>query len=376
MDKDIYYKKRCLKRWYIDFIYSDFNIDTAKDVHTLCFRSLVRDDYKELFHSITANINENKLLIEDYKIKNERLNIEASRFLSTNQWVLELIEADCPIAKACLYIKFCSYLFVLEKIKNIKFKRLVLFADMQPVENLLAQYFRMQNIETITLQHGLYVDYKDMDTVNVINYKHCVSEFFLAWGNNTKLLIEKYCPDSKAIICGKPKILMANNCHNVEVKKDFCLIVLDQRIFDKQNFEMIQCVKESNIELDIYVKFHPSNNKKAYYDRFDWIKEGGELIHSELVIGHTTSVIYEALALGINVLKYTTEIPSLHLPCELEFKTIKDLNSKQNISANLDEISSQYINCIDEKSMERYSLFFNKPMLKEKMKKALITGVS
>ncbi len=249
MDKDIYYKKRCLKRWYIDFIYSDFNIGTTKDIHTLCFRSLVRDDYKVLFHSITANINENKLLIEDYKIKNEQLNIEASRFLSTNQWVLELIEADCPITKACLYIKFCSYLFVLEKIKKINFKRLVLFADMQPVENLLAQYFRLQNIETVTLQHGLYVEYKDMDTVNVINYKHCVSEFFLAWGNNTKLLIEKYCPDTKAIICGKPKILMANNNHNVEVKNSFCLIVLDQNIFDKQNFEMIQCVKDSNIDV-------------------------------------------------------------------------------------------------------------------------------
>jgi hypothetical protein len=376
MDKDIYYKKRCLKRWYIDFIYSDFNIDTTKDIHTLCFRSLVRDDYKVLFHSITANINENKLLIEDYKIKNERLNIEASRFLSTNQWVLKLIKADCPITKVCLYIKFCSYLFVLEKIKNINFKRLVLFADMQPVENLLAQYFRMQNIETVTLQHGLYVEYKDMDTINVINYKHCVSEFFLAWGNNTKLLIEKYCPDTKAIICGKPKILMANNNHNVEVKNSFCLIVLDQNIFDKQNFEMIQCVKESNIELDIYVKFHPSNNKKAYYERFDWIKEGGELINSELVVGHTTTVIYEALALRLNVLKYTTEIPSLHLPCELEFKTVSDFNAKRNINISLDEISSQYINCIDEKSMEIYSLFFNKPMLKEKMKKALITGVS
>lgn len=359
-NKDVYFKKRALKRWYIDFVYSDFNIQATKDIHTLCFRSLVRDDYKDLFHSITSCIEEDKLLIEDYKIKTEHINIDASRFLSTHQWVLKLIEAECPIVKACLFIKMCSYLFVLGKVKKTNFKRLVLFADMQPVENLLAQYFRKKNIETVTLQHGLYVDYKDMDTVNVINYKHCVSEKFLAWGFNTASLIEKYNPKTKAIICGKPKILLANNVQKQKVQNKFCLIVLDQRIFDQQNFEMIELVNKSNIDLEIYVKFHPSNNKKAYYDRFNWIEERGELINADLVVGHTTSVIYEALALGIRVLKYSSDIPSLNLPSKLEFRAANEIQEKINSSIDLKELSSQYINCIDEKSVEKYSLFFNK----------------
>ena len=58
--------------------------------------------------------------------------------------------------------------------------------------------------KTIALQHGLYVDYEGHETVNTSNYLHHVSQNFLAWGNNTKRLIQKYKPTSNVYVCGKP----------------------------------------------------------------------------------------------------------------------------------------------------------------------------
>jgi hypothetical protein len=358
--KDKTFKSRILKNWYLDFVYSNFDIDSQDAIHTLCFRSLVRDDYKELFHAITDCIMENKYIVEDYKYRQTKLNIEASRFLIDYKWVYALIHCECSIERNCLYIKLCSYIYVLNKVKKTKFRRLVCFADMQPVENLITQYFRNMNIETVTLQHGLYVDYGDLDTVNVINYKHCVSEYFLSWGSSTKKLIEKYCPQTKVKICGKPKIMLADNCskHN-DSNTNFCLIVLDQRIFDKQNFEMIKIIENSNIKLDIYVKFHPSNNKKMYYDYFAWLRESSDLLNADLVIGHTTSVIYESLALKKRTLRYKTDVPALKLPSFLEFDGVKEINGKLNFEKSIDEVSLEFIEYIDDLSLNQYKEFFN-----------------
>ena len=138
-DKTAEFKKRILKRWYLDFVYSEFNIQGNETYHTLCFRSLVRDDYKELFAEMNGCIDQKKIVIEDYKVKSEKINLDASRFLADNNWASKIVSSDCQIKRLCLFIKLCSYLFVLEKVSKISFKRLVLFADMQPIENLLEE---------------------------------------------------------------------------------------------------------------------------------------------------------------------------------------------------------------------------------------------
>jgi hypothetical protein len=212
---------------------------------------------------------------------------------------------------------------------------------------------------SVTLQHGQYIDYRELETVNVINYKHCVSDYFLAWGRNTELLINKYCPRTHVVVCGKPNIQLESDNVSFEGDSRFCLIVLDQCIFDKQNFEMIQIVKNSNLNLDIYVKFHPSNNKLQYYKKFDWIIERGEFKKADLVIGHTTSVIYEALTLNIKTLRYATDIPALKLPNFLEFSSVHELNDKLEYKVLLAEISYEFIECIEEESLTKYKSFFN-----------------
>ena len=55
-----------------------------------------------------------------------------------------------------------------------KFKQMVVvFADMR-IDNAIAQSFKRRGIQTATLQHGLYVDYGNAETINRVNYENVV----------------------------------------------------------------------------------------------------------------------------------------------------------------------------------------------------------
>src|SRR5690606_23034952 len=117
----------------------------------------------------------------------------------------------------------------------------VFFSDMQGPENFFCQAFKISKVPTATMQHGLYVEYFNEDNINVINYKNHVADYFLAWGNCTANLIHKYRPDSKVVVVGKPT-LNPFSFRASAGNPGYILIVSDQRMFDKQNINMISIV--------------------------------------------------------------------------------------------------------------------------------------
>lgn len=100
---------------------------------------------------------------------------------------------------------------------------------------------------------------------------------------------------------------------------------MDQKIFDKEYYQMLNVIKESfsSDSHTINVRFHPSNNKKPYYGHFPFITKTNIVSDSRVIIGHTSSLLYEALSLGYKVLQYKSKVPTIDLPNEVQF-TVKN----------------------------------------------------
>ncbi|MCB4457208.1 hypothetical protein [Leisingera sp. McT4-56] len=348
--------------WLRDFLYSDYRLPQQRETGAVFFRSLVRDDYKGLFHAvIEASGIRDRVVAEDYQHRTRpaRLNAAASRYMLENAALFDVLDIADPLDRACCFIRACKYGFILEHFRKMTFKALICFADMQPVEHLLARYFRAQGVATVTLQHGLYVDYGDMDTVNVINYEHQPSEYFLSWGPETSQLIQRHHPANTTVDCGKPLIFNAAAEEAGQAPRPYIAVFLDQQIFNRQNEEMLQiataCARRTGRA--VKVRFHPSVRKEEFFAKFPDIREQLHFQDADFVIGHTSSLIYEALSLGCRVLRYDSEIPSIPLPGSCTFSTQEQLEARLALPQP-EGLAQQYFCATGEASLRRYAGFF------------------
>lgn len=359
-------KKNILQSWLKDLLYCKIAIqEIDKCLDFVFFRSLSRDDYKLFFKDVFSCVaSGNNIIVEEYKIKSNKINSEASRMLINMKKFYYAFSANTPLDRACIYIKLCYYYLVLSYISKLKFKSIVFFSDMQPIENLIAQYSRMFGKTTITLQHGLYVDYGDYKTVNVINYLHQPSEYFLSWGEDTKETILKYHPETKIIICGKPRITLPTEINVDEENQNYNIYftaVLDQKIFDEQNISMLRLVSEyaKKSGMTLNVKYHPSNDRNIYNALGIDFTDNLSIKDSKFVVGHTSSLIYEALNLGIPSYKYESVIPCLQLPGELVFDSLDKLQKCLTSEHDFRFIGSKYISYSGNDSLDKYTVFFD-----------------
>lgn len=352
------------KRTLLEYLYTNYCIPTQKKGMYLCISSMVREDYSELFKLILSSIrDEDKIILENYKIIQETRNVEACSLFVELMPYYYAFNARCSLDRAYMYIKLCEYVLLLKKITQFNFANLICFSDMQPAENLIAQYCRLQDKKTITLQHGLYVDYtaQGYQSVNDMNYLYHVSEYFLSWGENTKSLISKYHPDSKVIICGKPIMTTSEKPKNLDGNKNkYCSIVFDQKIFDEENFEMLEIASlySKKYGLELNVKFHPQNNRHKYRTSGYEFHECLELEQSEFVIGHTSSLIYELMGRDVRVFKYKSDKPCLETPEEIMFRSLDELQNKLKKYVDYKKYYQEYISYSGQESVDKYKKYF------------------
>lgn len=355
-----------LKLAYDDLIRAEYNVTTKKDesidYQAVFFRSMNRTDYKALFHKITDQCEYDKIkVIEDFVKPTDRINIDVSRFVTDNQHFMHLINEDNKLKKIILFLKFCKALLILEKLKRIDFQVLVVFSDMQLLDNVLVAFFKKNGKKTVTMQHGLYVDYKDFDNVNSVNYLNHCSDYFLAWGECTGKLIKEYHPYSKVRICGKPDFTLAETSNGSRnVLENYCLVILDQELFGAENFHMLSIVKRfaDKHKINIGVKFHPQNPKDQYLKKLPWIKESNDIKNCLFVVGHTSSLLFESVVRGKVAFRYKTKAPCLTFYSDYEFSDLKGLFKayKNNNKENID--GSFYVAKKEVESERAYQRFF------------------
>lgn len=355
-------------KWLGHLLRFDCKLPPIEKVDFLFIRSLVRDDYSSLVQSIVEQIDStySVAVVSDYNAPKNSINLEISSLFSNYSSLIQFMSGERKLEKQCLYIRFIHYLYIIRKLFLYAPKVLIAFADMQPIENLAVQLFKMKNIKTVTLQHGLYIDYGDMDTVNVVNYKNHVSDYFLAWGENTGRLIKKYHQRANVIDCGKPIIFGLPTVKELPVSRQEprdILVVTDQKIFDEQNFAMLDavCSLSEQVGCKVYVRFHPSNNKQLYKARFPQLIELKFIKQNFLVIGHTTSMVYEAFTVGYPTIRYASDIPSLNWNPKNEFLSkdellakVKSIESFKQFSGDAVAERSEFIKATGKRSLELY----------------------
>jgi hypothetical protein len=323
-----------------------------------------RDDYNNLYSTIYSQCLYDKL---DFKIEYKlSLNFYFIYFLIYNgRLYLELYKEYRFIESIFLYIKLIRYTQVLRIIKKIKYKHVVVFSDVQPIENLIVQYSNLHNISTQTLQHGLYVDYEAMPNINMLNYLEVSSKTLLAWGDSTKTLFEKYNDNINIKICGKPLEMKGTN----PIEK-FMGIVLDQPMFSLYNQRLLDIAHEiaKGKDLKIFIKVRPQDKLNNYNIDPKLILEEKEIKNADFILAHTTSMIYELLRVGSKVYKLYSNIPSNSIDSKLIFSSAEELVEKLNASKNLKFINEgkRHIAFIGAESQQKYKEFFDEIYLQYK----------
>lgn len=326
----------------------------------LFIKSLDRSDYNELFDTIYSTCESKKKKRVDVKYVNAGL-IRAYPLFVFVKNILVYRHALRPsfLLTILLIIKITKYLEIYERTKKYQSKVLVVFADMQAVDNMLVQIANKKGIKTVTMQHGLYVDYKGYPTENAVNYLHAAADTFLAWGEDTVELIRRHHPHIKTELVGKPSYLKSA----VE-KEAYFTIVFDSNYFFEHNIELLKIAYElcDKFNLKVNVQFHPYNRKELVTIDEEKTLVSANIMASKFILGHTTTMLYDCMIAGIPSFRYKTDKPSINTLSELEFSNVNEcveiLNNQEVMTLDFNDLGRHYFKYMSEESRNKYGEFF------------------
>ncbi len=341
--------------------------DKTIDTNILFLKTMKRNDYDRLFNEIVSTCPESSREIIDIEYKDSNyIRLYPLKVFFKFFFLYKKAFRSSFLDSIFLIIRMMNYLEIYDKTRYYSYKNLVVFADMQPVDNLLVQMANIKNITTVTMQHGLYIDYKDYVTENAVNYLHCVSNVFLAWGDDTRNLIKKYHPKTRIEIVGKP----VKQQKKKEQKKYFT-VVFDANYFMGHNFELLEIAYEicKTLDLKVNLKLHPRNCLEWFNIKKDITHIDEDILASKFILGHTTTMLYDCMIFGIPSFRYKTNKPSNIISSKLEFNNGEELlnilNNLETTSLDYNKVSENYFKYISKESKKQYTSFFNKLLDKE-----------
>lgn len=371
-NRDEVRRKQLIGKWLGELFFQDFRIPSNHKADILFFRSLTRPDYKALFHEIiSASGASGSIIVEDYCEPSSRLNRDLRAYIIENIDHLSVLDIKDLEVKTAVAFQLCRDAYIVEKVLANEFKVFVSFSDMQSVDYIAACYFKRRQVTTVSLQHGLYVDYGNIDTINVINYENHASDYILTWGSDTSKLIKKYHSSAHPVICGKPN-LRRLPAEETAKKINRLLVVFDQEIFAPQNIEMYKISTQLAKEIGVKIapRFHPHNNIPAYEKHFGRMVAEAEVRPDDLIVGHSSSLLYELSAEGRPAMRFVSDIPAPPFPSEFSFRTIEDARSVwEYLSANeagASNAADSLIAYVGNDSKQQYENFFLKFIAKER----------
>jgi len=352
------------------------DIDLSKD--NIFFMSDKRSDYIGFFNEVYNQCNYSKGILEITRIKT--INLSNYILLIKNIKLLFKINKKelLKIAKECLELDLSRVKFgLLEKlyiysnlislfefeslIDNLKCKRnIIVFADTKPLEGVLVKKANSKGINTITMQHAIFSDNLNLQSVNILNYLNVPSKNILVWGTMTKALFLKYNPKLNIHVLGNPIL------RNIEkaIKENTIGIVLDIPEMFAYNQKLIDIVCNIAIEHNkvIIIRKHPADIKNKYVINYNNILFNKNLDEAYFIVGHTSTMVFTYLSQGCKVLQYRSDLIYNRLSESLTFENIKELRSKiKNIeSLDFSNAVKRDITYIGEESKILYKQFFDK----------------
>lgn len=247
---------------------------------------------------------------------------------------------------ALLTMLFNHIKLLSKKEPNKKIKKYICFNSAYKDESLLTEYFNQNKVETITLQHGIFCDFKLFIPFDVINFDNLLAKKVLCWGQSTiDYLSQNGFDKSRLILKGNPKYTgISLNNKSIDLSFTRCLVLLGRGIYTPTNEKLLKILSEYNRTHDnkilFYLKKHPFlldsdhktfgsiDNKMIFLGKEHSVQE---ILKSDLVdfsIAVNTTAYYESLALGKVSLRWVESENEEFHGMDDKFKTLDELNLK------------------------------------------------
>ncbi|WP_283709988.1 hypothetical protein [Pseudoalteromonas prydzensis] len=208
----------------------------------------------------------------------------------------------------------------LEK-KIIKCDKYVAFNSSYLIESFLSYYFRLRNIETYSLQHGMYFNYCNETPYDVINFENVCAEKLLVWGAYSLKEVKNIVPQStECLLFGYPRSQYPVNLTQTKVEKVLVLLPRDIYLEDvKILLEYLQKYAFSYIvrphpTISEYVNDIITTQKRFYLDTNTVLTSTLNKSRYAAVIGFNSTAVFEAALYNQNVFIFKSSRPEFINP--------------------------------------------------------------
>lgn len=332
-------------------------LDSQKE--TLITYLINRTDYRDLALAAQKLYNDTEIInLSELPVKNiSFFGITYIKHFFLSLWLIlshSIGEGfNSKIFYVALSMRIMNEILLLEKTSNPNnIKRYICFNSAYKEESILTEYFKKRNVETITLQHGIFCDFNIVTPFDVINHENLLSNKLLCWGQSTiDYMADKGMEASQFILEGNLKY---KNFEIGEVKQSFssCLVLLGRALYIDTNNKLLELLRNYNIRhnnsIVFYIKKHPflmDEEHKKFADVKDNLiflgKEHSvqEILKSDLVdfsISVNTTAYYESLALGKPCLRWTESENEVFYGMDDKFDSAEQFEEKIQLFKNMD----------------------------------------
>lgn len=251
-----------------------------------------------------------------------------------------------------LTVKILNQISLIEKKTDTKINQYICFNSAYREEALLTLYFNKRNIETISMQHGIFCNFKQRIPFDIINEDNFIANKLLCWGQYTidYLTQERQIKPDRLLLVGNPKY---KHFEIEEVKQSFqkCLVLLGRGYYLATNNKLLELLtqynKTNNNNIVFYIKKHPFLPDEEHR-HFANIKHRiiflgkehstKEVLESDIVdfcIAVNTTAYYESLAMGKPCLRWTESENEDFYGMDDKFDNIESFSSKLNKFKNM-----------------------------------------
>jgi len=232
-----------------------------------------RADYLRLISNVRSSL-QNTYLIGELKGNKFRFSI-VDIFVSFFQvFLLNFKGVEISFREKFFY--FLKLVYIKNSISNlegmnssIETKVYVPFISSDQNCAIFCQFFRKRGVKSYGLQHGLHLPesyYEGRDIpADVFNIENFQADFFLAWGNCMKRILEgTNIKSDQILIAGNPNYQFINGLRSHQNYKRI-IVCLGRSIYKGQNLELLNLLSHPrNKEFDIAVKIHPFDDWVNY----------------------------------------------------------------------------------------------------------------
>jgi len=336
-----FYKKlpkiKSIVRFFIVHKENNFKQICNSDMYLFSLPYFKRKDHEALVNSVYEEVKGSKMLYEHSRKWVIRINLNHI-FKSFTEIVqianlLSFKEIIYYWASICYYK---NYLSELERnhLAPIKIKAFIGFNSSTTPDSIWTVFFNKYDVPTYSLQHGLYLDFKDFIGGAITNYENLTANKLLCWGNKTLQAMEEFGIDSsRLIVAGHPKY---KKVESSIIKQSFKngIVLLGAVVYDSGNELLLRLLSEyqNKYNTKFTIKMHPRLSSSKYESLCK--KLNLHLIDKDALIkdiiasdAYDTTSYYESLVFGLLSLRYSFNENSELYGLTDKFESISDLQT-------------------------------------------------